>query len=158
MLPKKTSLFKVTEVELIYRNEVDPADRLKVTDSQSAHTVFRLAWDENRIDLVEEFKIILLAANNTVIGVSHVAKGGTTQCLADPKIVFGICLKGNASGICMAHNHPSGNRSPSQTDIQLTARFCEAAKLLDIRVLDHLILTRHGYTSMGDDGLMPLFN
>ncbi|WP_202909862.1 JAB domain-containing protein [Mucilaginibacter pedocola] len=148
----------MTEVELVYKNKIPAKDRLKVASSQAAHDVFRLAWDENLIDLVEEFKIILLAANNTVIGLSHVAKGSTTQCLADPKIVFAICLKSNASAICLAHNHPSGNPCPSETDLQLTAKFCEAARLLDIKVLDHLILTRHGYTSLEDDGLMPSFN
>ncbi|OOQ57405.1 JAB domain-containing protein [Mucilaginibacter pedocola] len=150
--------FNVAEIELVYKNQVDPKMRPIVTSSKNAHAVFRAVWDDNRIDLVEEFKIILLAQNNTVIGVSNIATGSTTQCLADPKIVFGICLKSNAAGICLAHNHPSGNTAASPSDISLTHKFCEGARIFGIKVWDHIIITRHGYSSMNDDALMPNFD
>lgn len=74
--------------------------------------------------------------------------------MADPKLIFAAAIKANACGIILAHNHPSGNLSPSQADIDLTKRMKEGGKFLEIQVLDHVILTTEGYFSFADDGLI----
>jgi DNA repair protein RadC len=148
-------LFAVTEIELIYRNPKKPKDRPRITDSRKAFDLFQQIWDQNKIELVEQFRIMLLDQNNSCIGLSHVSTGGMTSCIVDPKVVFGTAIKAKATGIILAHNHPSGNLKPSVVDNQLTEKLVEAGKLLDVRVLDHLIVGADGYFSWADEGLMP---
>src|SRR3990170_6054261 len=96
---------------------------------------------DDLLELQEEFKIMLLNRYNKVIGIFTVSSGGIAGTVADPKLIFGCALKAAASGIILAHNHPSGNLTASQADIDLTRKFKEAGKLLDIQVLDHIIIT-----------------
>lgn len=153
--PLVKSLFAVTEVELIYRNKIPRAERPKVGTAREAYDVLLAAWDMNRIELVEEFKMLLLDRGNRCLGVSSVATGGVDACVVDPKIVFATALKARASGLILAHNHPSGNLKPSQADIAMTQRLFSGGKVLSIDVLDHLIVTPHEYKSFADEGLMP---
>lgn len=148
------TLFAVSEVELVYRNKVPVNDRIKVNDSYGAYDVFIAAWDLNKIDLVEQFYILLLDQANHCIGISNISTGGISSCIVDPKIVFATALKSKASSILMAHNHPSGNLKPSRADISLTEKLKYAGDFLDIRVTDHLILTPLKYYSFADEGLM----
>lgn len=148
-------LFKVNEVEIIYRNRIPYQDRIQVTQSATAYEVLRAAWDENRLELVEQFKILLLDQKNNCLAVSDIATGGVAACVADPRVIFATALKACASGIILAHNHPSGSLQPSSADLTLTRKLVEGGKLLDINVLDHLIITPRSYASLADDGLMP---
>jgi DNA repair protein RadC len=102
----------------------------------------------------EEFWVILMRQSNKVIGTQLVGKGGMSNVLADPKIVFQIALEHRAASIILAHNHPSGGLKPSQSDLDLTKRMCAGGKLLDIKVFDHLIVTDEGFFSFGDEGLL----
>ena len=147
--------YNITEVEIRYHNPVPFRDRVKVTQSETASQILRQAWDENRLDLVEEFKILLLDRANHCLGVSTVSTGGIHGCIVDPRIIFATALKAHASGIILAHNHPSGNTLPSDPDVTLTQRLVRAGTLLDIPVLDHLILTSERYYSFADEGRMP---
>lgn len=148
-------IFKVNEVQLIYRRRPEPQYPITISSSDMASDVLRTAWDQNRIDLLEEFKILLLDNKNSCLGISHISTGGMNLCPVDPKIVFTTALKAAAKQIILAHNHPSGNLNPSQEDIGLTRRLIEAGKLLDISVVDHIILTSEGYHSFADARLMP---
>ena len=94
--------------------------------------------------LVEEFNILLLDRSNRVMALCPISKGGVSGTVVDLKIVFAAAIKGRASSIILAHNHPSGNLQPSQADIDLTKKFEKAGKLLDIPVLDHVILSPDG--------------
>lgn len=107
-------------------------------------------WDHNKIELLEEGKILLLNRANAVLGVLHASVGGVTGTVIDPKIVFITALKANACGIILAHNHPSGSLLPSEADTKLTGKINEGARLLDMRLLDHLIVTPEGYFSYAD--------
>ena len=149
------SLFSVTEVELTYRNKISPKDRPVVTNSQQAYDLLIQAWDMNKIELLEEFIILLLDRQNRCIGLSKISVGGISACLVDPKIVFATALKARASGLILAHNHPSGNIQPSKPDIDLTAKLKEGGNLLELAVLDHLIVTPQSYFSFANDGLIP---
>ena len=80
------------------------------------------------------------------------SKGGVTGTVVDPKVVFKIALEHMASGIILCHNHPSGSLTPSDADLSLTKKLCEAGRLLDIQVLDHLIVAGERYFSFADEG------
>lgn len=149
------SLFRVNEVEIIYRNATPYQDRIQIKSSATAYEILLASWDQNRLELVEQFKVLLLDQKNNCLGVSAIASGGMSACLADPKIIFATALKARATGIILAHNHPSGNLQPSEPDKTLTRKLRDGGKLLDIAVLDHLIVTPHGYRSFADEGLMP---
>lgn len=109
---------------------------------------------QSAIELKEYFFMILLNRANKVIGYYKLSEGGISGTVVDLRLGFGTALKGLASGIIMAHNHPSGNLCPSEEDKRLTKKFVEAGKLLDIAVLDHLIVTNDGYYSFADEGLI----
>jgi len=155
MTSTSRTLFAVSEIELIYRNKLKPEDRLKIQDATTAYEILMTVWDLNKIELVEQFYVMMLDRNNACIGVSNVATGGVTSCIVDPRIVFGIALKSRATGLILAHNHPSGNLVPSNADKQLTHKLREGGKLLDISVLDHLIISGKDYSSFANMGYMP---
>ncbi|SJZ43907.1 RadC-like JAB domain-containing protein [Chitinophaga eiseniae] len=149
------SLFSVTEVELIYRNKIRPEDRIIIRQAANAYDVLMDTWDRNKIELVEQFKILLLDQGNACLGIAEIATGGVSSCIVDPKVIFAIALKARATNIILAHNHPSERLCASPADIALTQKLCEAGKFMDIRVTDHLIVTPQRYYSFADEGLMP---
>ena len=143
----------VSEIELHYRTNVKPSERPKITCSQDAYNILFQHWSDEKLELREEFKILLLNRANRVLGIVNISTGGVTGTVADPKIIFSSALKANACSIILAHNHPSGNLKPSEADIKLTTRMKQAGQLLDISVLDHIILTSDQYFSMSDSGI-----
>jgi len=133
------------------RKPEDVATHPKVSNSQSAYDYMR----QYMMDLtVEEFHVILLSKNNAIIKAVNVSKGGVGTTIVDVKVLFKIALENLASGIVLAHNHPSGNLQPSQEDILITQKIKEGATLLDISVLDHIIFTNDGYYSFADEGIL----
>jgi DNA repair protein RadC len=145
----------VSEVQLIYKNKVKASDRIKISCSRDAYKVFMDSWDAETIDFLESFKILLMSRSNAVLGILEISKGGTTGTVSDIKVIFSAALKGNASGIICAHNHPSGNLNPSESDSRLTQKLKDAGTLMDIQVLDHLIISTDGnYFSYADNGLL----
>jgi DNA repair protein RadC len=102
----------------------------------------------------EQFWVVLLNRANRVIRKVQISQGGVAGTVADPKIIFKSALDDLASGVILAHNHPSGNLSPSQADITLTQKLKEGGRLLEIQVLDHLIVGGHKYFSFADEGLL----
>lgn len=145
---------KVSEVELVYKTKVKASERPVVSSSKEVYELLRRTWDENKIELVEQFKILLLNQSNKVLGICELATGGICGTVADPRIIFTMALKAAASNIILAHNHPSGSLKPSQADVQLTRKIKEGGQLLDITVLDHLIITKEAYYSFADEGTM----
>ena len=133
------------------RKEVVPEERPKISSSRDAFEILK----SELLDLPhEEFWILLLNRANRVIKKHQVSQGGVAGTVADPKIIFKVAVEELASGIIVAHNHPSGNLSASQADVQLTQRLKDGGKLLEIQVLDHLIVAGHKYFSFADEGLM----
>lgn len=149
-----SELSRVAEVELIYRNPVKPSLRPLISRSKDAYDCFKLLWNENKIDFIEQFKMLLLNRAGRVLGIVEVLSGGVSGTFVDVKVVFTAALKSNASSIILAHNHPSGNLKPSQNDLALTQKIANAGKILDIAVNDHLIITSEGFYSFGAEGLI----
>jgi DNA repair protein RadC len=100
----------------------------------------------------EEFWILLLNRANHVITRFQVSKGGITGTVVDPRIIFKKAVECGASGIILCHNHPSGNRQPSDADLALTKKLREGGSLLEIQVLDHIIIGGDSYYSFADEG------
>ena len=145
---------QVAEVELIYKTKVPAKLRPAIKCSNDAYEILRASWDDNRIELVEQFKILLLNRSGRVLGISEISSGGITQTVVDARIIFAIALKSNACSIILAHNHPSSSVKPSEPDIALTRKIKMAGQLLDIIVQDHLIITNNSYYSFADEAII----
>lgn len=143
---------KIAEIKVSYSTSKRP--KRSITGSDSAYKLLLSCWDKSIIEFQEEFKVLLLNRSNKVLGVYPLSKGGVSGTFVDPKLVFSVALKCNASALILAHNHPSGNLSPSENDKGLTKKLISAGKFLDIKVLDHLIMTTEGYYSFADEGIM----
>ncbi len=102
----------------------------------------------------EEFWVILLNRNNRVIHTFMTSSGGITATVIDVRTILKTAIDQGATSMIVGHNHPSGNLAPSEADIQITAKLREAAKIMDIAVLDHIIIAQKGYYSFADNGLM----
>lgn len=144
--------YNISEVQLIYKNKVRSSDRPQISCSEDAFNVFLQTWDDNKIDFIEQAKLMLLNRNNRVLGILDLSSGGVAGTVVDPKIVFVAALKANASSIILAHNHPSGSPKPSMQDIILTKDIREVGKRLTITLHDHILMCRDSYHSMADMG------
>ncbi|MBS1682062.1 MAG: DNA repair protein RadC [Bacteroidetes bacterium] len=133
------------------RKEQLPEEKPKLDSSISAFNIIK----GDLQDLPhEEFWVLLLNRAHRLIKKKRVSEGGVSGTVADPKIIFKLALEELASGIIVAHNHPSGNLKPSANDISLTKKLKEAGKVLEIDVLDHLIIGHQQYFSFTDEGLI----
>lgn len=123
----------------------------QITSSQSA---FDLLYGDLSDLPHEEFWVLLLNRANRLIRKQKISTGGVAGTVADPKIIYHNALGALASGIIVAHNHPSGTLAASQEDISLTRKLTEAGKMLDIRMIDHLIIAGNRYYSFADHGVL----
>ena len=146
--------FKVAEVELVYKTKVKASERPLIGSSADAAAVLQALWEKDKMELQEQFKVLMLNRANRVLCLYHVSTGGITGTVADPRLIFTAALRVNAVALILCHNHPSGALTPSRADEDLTAKIKGAGALLDIKVLDHLIITSEGYYSFADEGLL----
>jgi len=98
----------------------------------------------------ESFWVFYLDSCNRIIGKREICRGSVSMCIVQPREVFGPALVRRASSIMLAHNHPSGDPTPSQEDFNLTKRLADAGKLLGITIMDHLVVCQNGYFSFRD--------
>lgn len=150
----ETLLNQIAEVELIYKTKIKASERPKIRTSKDAADLLKHSWDENKIDFVEQFKVLFLNRANKVLGIFEASSGGLTGTVVDPRIVFVAALKANASNIIISHNHPSGNLQPSKADIEMTEKIKMAGQFLEIKLFDHIIVSSEGHYSFADEGLL----
>ena len=145
---------KVAEISVSYRPAV--ANKPIIVNALDAYVLFKPFFDESTINLQESFMVMYLNRMNRVLGIYPMSIGGITGTVADIRLIFSIALATASTGIILAHNHPSGNMKSSKGDIDLTNRIKDAGKLLDIKLLDHLIISpKEGeYYSFADDGIL----
>lgn len=129
-------------------------NKIKIKNSKDSYELLLSCWSKKTIELQEEFKVLLLNRNHQVLGIYPLSKGGVSGTIVDAKLVFSVALKCNASSIIIAHNHPSGNLTPSEVDKKLTSKLKQAGSYLDIMVIDHIIISANGYFSFSDESLM----
>ncbi|MEO8405639.1 MAG: JAB domain-containing protein [Chitinophagaceae bacterium] len=97
------SLFEVSEVDLVYRTKIKPSARPKITSPQQSYQLLLKCWDEEKINLVEQFKVLLLNRAKKVLGIYEMSTGGITTTVADPKLIFIAALKAGACSIIISH-------------------------------------------------------
>ena len=143
---------QVSEIQVSYSPNllVD----MSIKNSKKSFELMLNEWEQDKLQMQEEAKILLLNRNNNVLGIYSLAKGGLTSCVVDVRIILSIALKTLATGIILVHNHPSGNLKPSQADLDITKKLKNSCDLLDISLLDHLIITKDNYFSFADEGLI----
>ena len=146
--------YQLAEVELVYRTKVKPSKRPQISSTEDCYKILRQIWNPDKIEMVEEFKVLFLNRANKVLGVLDASSGGITGTVADPRLILAAAVKVNAVNIILAHNHPSGSLKPSRADEQLTVKIKEAARFLDMTVLDHVIITAEEFYSFANEGLL----
>ena len=143
----------IPEIAVSYSDMVRTSERVAIHSSHNANEIFRQKF-QSFMQHHEECWVMYLNSVNKVMGIYQVSKNGITNAYVDIRIVLQIALKTNAVGIAVAHNHPSGSVHPSHEDKRLTQKIQEACVILNIKLLDHLILSDERYFSFADEGLL----
>jgi len=133
------------------RQRSELGDHYKINGSKDVYLYLKSRLEDLNH---EEFWILMLDRGNKVIGQEMISRGGVAGTLVDAKLIFKPAIERFASYIILSHNHPSGNLTPSQQDIILTKKLKQAGVHLDIKVLDHIIITAHGFYSFSDEGTL----
>ncbi len=142
----------VAALELGKRRKLqEPFERLKI---KSSSDVFNLMQPILGDIPHEEFWALLLNRSNTVITKFKISQGGVSGTVIDVRLILKPAIENLASSIILCHNHPSGNILPSDADEHITKKISESAEIMDIKVLDHIIVTDKSYFSFADEGKM----
>ena len=151
-----TALTQIAELIVGYHAPANLNQLPVITSSEDSYRFLYEFFPSSTIGLQEHFYVCFLNRANRVVGVYHTSTGGLTSTVADPRLILGTALKLAASNVILAHNHPSGNLQPSIQDKDLTRKLAEGAALLDLKLLDHLIVTPTAgeYCSFADEGLL----
>ena len=150
LTPKRKALAEAA-VELYKRVQIKQAERKQVISSETACDILRpLIGDIER----EEFWAIYLNQSNRIIRKERLSAGGLTGTYVDVRLIMKGALLCNATGMIISHNHPSGNEKPSGEDNRITEQVKKAADTLNIRLLDHVIITSNTYYSYVDNGML----
>jgi len=128
-------------------------EKVKINTSETAYDYIKQFYKDD-ILIYESFFILLLNRFNMTIGYAKISQGGVTGTVVDEKIIAKYAIDTLASNVILAHNHPSGNTLPSDSDARITKQVQKALDLFKISVIDHIILTENSYYSMGDNGLL----
>lgn len=129
----------VSEIQLKYRPQ-PLTETMK--GSKDIHDLLKKrVYDEDTIGYKETFKVLILNNSNKIIGYTTISEGGLTSTIVDVRTILQTALVCNATSIILSHNHPSGNPRPSFQDDNITRKIKDACGLMDIRVLDHIIVT-----------------
>ena len=132
------------------RRAEDSVELVKITSSKIAFEIMQPIIGELSH---EEFWVIFLNNSNKVISKAQLSKGGITGTIVDVRLVYKLALENGATGLILCHNHPSGNSKPSEADKEITMKLKLAGDSLDVKVLDHLIITETKYYSFVDEGI-----
>lgn len=133
------------------RNFTEPPEKIKITSSLDAYNIFQAILG----DLPhEEFWILLLNRSNKIIDKYRISQGGISGTVIDTRLILKKALDKLASGMILCHNHPSGNKKPSEADKAITYKIKKAAMVMDINLLDHIIVADKEYFSFADNDLM----
>lgn len=147
----RTALF--AELTINYSYYQPPAQRINIKTSRDAYVAL-LPYYEDIIEHRERGVALLLNRANQVIGVYNMGDGGITGTVIDTRLLLCAAINCLASSIILSHNHPSGNLKASDQDMELTKKLSSAAKLLEMKVIEHLIITKYDYYSFADNGIL----
>lgn len=140
------SLFQLRKLQTEFPTETIASSRI------SADLIRKFYSDD--IGIFESFFILLLNRANVTTGYAKISQGGVAGTVVDIRIICKYAVEALASGVIIAHNHPSGLLKPSPPDLELTTRVKKALDIFQINLLDHIILSETGYYSFADEGML----
>ena len=130
------------------------SELMKISSADDAYQIFKRVFNADTFDWCEEVIMLCVNNSNKVVGFYKISSGGMTGTVIDVRMIFTTALQCLATGIIIAHNHPSGTLQPSEADKNITKKIKEAGKFLDINILDHLIITDESYFSFSNEGIL----
>lgn len=145
-----TELLGSSQIEIHYRRP-SFQDMHYITCAEDVNRILRLYINTKQLDLIECFWVVQLTNSNRVLGISEVARGTTLGVQPNPKYILQLALLVNASAIIIVHNHPSGNLSISKSDVRETEKIQKLAKLMDVTLLDHIIISSESFVSFAQE-------
>ncbi|WP_413998721.1 JAB domain-containing protein [Flavobacterium sp. W1B] len=142
------------KISVSFDKVLKKSELIKITSANDAYQIFKRVFNADTFDWCEE--VVMLCVNNSskVVGFYKVSSGGMTGTVIDVRMIFTTALQCLATGIIIAHNHPSGTLQPSEADINITKKLKEAGQFLDIKVMDHLIITDENFFSFANEGIL----
>ncbi|MFY8007367.1 MAG: RadC family protein [Sediminibacterium sp.] len=138
-------------MELGVRRKAAGHFRIKIQSSKDVANYLQAQLEHRKQEI---FAVVYLNRGNRILSLETISIGGLTGTVADPRIILKKALEQDATALVLCHNHPSGNLTPSRADEQLTQKIKQAAALMDIQVLDHIIVSHEGYFSFADEGMI----
>ena len=126
----------------------------KLATADKVYSVLKELWDQDLINLQEQFIALYLNRNNKIIGYRLISIGNMSACAVDVKLLVSIALHSMASGVIIAHNHSSGNLTASRQDENITEKIKQALALIDVVLFDHLIISSEGFLSFAEEGVL----
>jgi predicted RNA methylase len=146
----------IPEIKIRYNRSTRKKFFGKVSSSMDVANFIRKTFQRGDVQLQEHFVVLYLNHGNIIIGYYRHTKGGISSTIADVRLILSVGLKCAAVGIILAHNHPSGTAKPSNADLGITKKIKEAARLMEIEVLDHIVITKDSHYSFADEGLLGI--
>ena len=149
----KTYKSTIDRIKLVKESSDFP--KAQINSSKDINEYIRQFYFED-IEIYESVFIVLLNTKNTTTGYVKISQGGTAGTVVDIKLIAKYALESLAASLILCHNHPSGNTTPSNEDKNITAKVKTGLNLIDVKLLDHIILTpeKDKYFSFADDGLL----
>lgn len=142
-----------SEIKVTYSPKVRAKDRFCIHNSKDAYELLmKHAFREETLEYKEYVKVILLNKANRVLGIYPLSEGGMDTTVIDVRLIMQVALLTHSAALILAHNHTGGQLQPSIQDNASTEKVKDAAKLLDITLHDHLIVSKEGYYSYNDEG------
>lgn len=125
-----------------------------ITSCDSVCKFLNEIWDKELINMQEQFMAVFLNRANRVIGYRLISTGSMNRCIVDIRLLVALALHSLSEAVVIAHNHPSGSLKPSMHDETITSKVKEALTLIDVKLMDHIIITDIGYYSFANEGLL----
>jgi DNA repair protein RadC len=141
--------FTVREIDITFKDEKIAFNQVR--SSKDAYQFIKDVLFEG-MEIQEHFVVLFLSQSNQIIGYYRHSKGTINSTQVDIELVMAVAIKSLSKAMIVSHNHPSGNKEPSEADRTMTKKLKQAAALFDISVLDHVIVTNEGYYSFADSG------
>lgn len=144
--------FSLPEFKLIVNNPYTNSERKVIHSGESAVEILRDIWEPDTLDLYESVYVLYLNLGMKLLGYQRVSFGGLNSSIFDPRVILASALLAGSTALIIAHNHPSGNKRPSISDQNMTKQLREAATIMNIVLVDHLIITSDSFYSFKDEG------
>ena len=143
----KVKAIQLKAVCELARRMAQPVNKKNIKIASSLD-VAQLLMEELRFEKVEYVKLLLLNAKNIIVRIVDISKGGTNSAIVEPKEILQEAIKAGIPKIILVHNHPSGDSTPSVADIEMTKRLYQAASIVGVQLLDHIVIGNRCYTSI----------